>query len=218
MTTSHAHRAWFVLALTAITIVIIGLFYNFNLIPHRQWTNADFGIPDYHSTIDQDGDGLDDQSDILASAWAYLDTQPQYKSIYYAGGYPDDEHGVCTDVVAFALKGAGYDLMELVDADIRVNPSFYDVKIPDKNIDFRRVKNLEVWFRRHAQSLTTDVGQIEEWQGGDIVIFPDHIGVVSDKRNRDGIPFLIHHYSPVQASYEEDALENYKIIGHYRMS
>ena len=67
-------------------------------------------IPAYVSELDQDGDGIDDQTDILQSAWEYLATRPEYKSRYYDGGYPDDGYGVCTDVVAFALKGAGYDL------------------------------------------------------------------------------------------------------------
>lgn len=218
MITGYSHRLWLASALTSLAVLILGLLYSFNIIPHRQYTNADFDIPDYHSAVDKDADGLDDQSDILASARAYLETRPKYQSIYYAGGYPGDEHGVCTDVIAFALRGAGYDLMKLVDADIRANPTLYDVETPDANIDFRRVKNLEVWFRRHAKSLTTDVHDIIEWQGGDFVIFKDHIGLVSDKRNKNGVPFLIHHYSPLQASYEEDVLENYPVIGHYRIS
>lgn len=58
-------------------------------------------------------------------------------------------------------------------------------------------------------------------QDGDIVIFKDHIGIVSDKRNRKGVPFLIHHYSPFQTSYEEDVLERYQNdpeLRHYRMT
>ena len=218
MATGYSHRLWLASALKSLAVLVLGLLYSLNIIPHRQYTNADFDIPDYHSAVDKDADSLDDQSDILASARAYLETKPKYQSIYYAGGYPDDEHGVCTDVIAFALRGAGYDLMELIDADIRANPMLYDVETPDANIDFRRVKNLEVWFRRHAKSLTTDVHDITEWQGGDIVIFKDHIGLVSDKRNKNGVPFLIHHYSPLQASYEEDVLENYQVLGHYRIS
>ncbi len=214
----YSFRLGLILALTAVGVVVIGILYSFHIIPHRQYSNADFGITEYYSSVDHDSDGLDDQSDILISARAYLATNPQYQSIYYATGYPDDNHGVCTDVIAFALKGAGYDLMELIDADIRANPDLYDVEIPDAKIDFRRVKNLAVWFRRHAQNLTTDLKNITEWQGGDIVIFPDHIGIVSDKRNRKGVPFLLHHYSPLQFSYEEDALGRYDIVGHYRLS
>lgn len=206
-----------VIALTVLAIIVVGLLYSFNLIPHRRYTNADFGIADYHSSTDRDGDGVDDQTDILESALAYLATNPQYQSKYYATGYPDDGYGVCTDVVAQALKGAGYDLMALVDADIRAHPEAYDVDIPDANIDFRRVKNLQVYFSRHAQRLSPNLNDTYEWQGGDIVIFPDHIGIVSNYRNRDGIPFLLHHYSPFQSTYEEDALGRYQIIGHYRI-
>lgn len=208
-----------IISTTSLIIIILGVLYSFNVIPHRQYSNADFGIEPYYSSNDQDQDGIDDQSDILESARAYLATQPKYKSVYYATGYPDDDYGVCTDVVAFALKGAGYDLRELLDADVRANSSAYDIEIPDKNIDFRRVKNLQVWLERHAKHLTIDPQQISEWQGGDIVVYSTHIGIVSDHRNRDGVPFLIHHYSPLQLTYEEDALQSYdKIVGHYRIN
>ena len=176
-------------------------------------------VPDFYSTVDADGDGVDDQTDVLDNAQAYVDTQPKYKSRYYQMGYPDDDYGVCTDVVAFALKNAGYDLQALVDADIREHPQWYDIQQPDANIDFRRVRNLKVFFAHHAVVLTTDVSQIEEWQGGDIVIFKKHIGIVSDQRNRDGVPYVIHHNSPWQSVYEQDILEKRSdIVGHYRIS
>ena len=60
----------------------------------------------------------------------------------------------------------------------------YNIDIIDKNIDFRRVKNLQVYFKNNAISLTTDINDITAWQGGDIVIFKKHIGIVSDKRNK----------------------------------
>jgi len=50
-------------------------------------------------------------------------------------------------------------------------------------------------------------------------VFEKHIGIVSDKRNKKGIPYLIHHASPYQLTYEEDILEQRQdIIGHYRIS
>ena len=152
------------------------------------------------------------------NALHYIETEPKYKSVYYQGGYPNDGYGVCSDVVAFALKDAGYDLQILVDEDIAAHPDDYDVEVADANIDFRRVRNLLVYFQNHAVSLTNDLSDIEEWQGGDIVVFPEHIGIISDKRNGKGIPFLIHHASPLQFRYEEDVLERYEIIGHFRIS
>lgn len=152
-------------------IVALYVLYCFNYIPHKKYTNADFNIEAYKSNIDKDNDGIDDQTDILNNANNYIKTNPKYKSKYYNTGYPDDEYGVCTDVVAFALKDAGYDLMVLVNEDIKNNKELYDIDAVDKNIDFRRVKNLKVYFDNNAISLTTDINEIEEWQGGDIVVF-----------------------------------------------
>lgn len=197
---------------------VIFLLYYFNIIPHKYYFNSNFGIINYESLIDKDEDGLFDQLDVLESARAYVETKPKYKSQYYKNGYPTDHHGVCTDVVAFALKASGYDLQELVYEDIKKEPKAYSIEKIDKAIDFRRVINLNVYFKRNHISLTTDLKDLEAWQGGDIVVFPGHIGVVSDRRNRKGIPFLIHHSNPYQFRYEEDVLERYKIIGHYRIS
>ena len=192
--------------------------YVYNYLPHRKYTNADFNIETYKSSVDADNDGIDDQTDILNNVRTYIATKPKYKSKYYDTGYPNDNYGVCTDVVAFGLKDAGYDLQELVDQDIRENRSRYNIKTVDKNIDFRRVRNLKIYFDNYAISLSTSLDDISDWQGGDIVIFPSHIGIVSDKRNKDGVPFLIHHANPYQRYYEEDVLKMYRIEGHYRIS
>ena len=202
-------------------IISFAFLYLFNFIPHRKYTNKDFGIEDYISKTDKDGDGIDDQTDILNNVRNYISKNPKYKSKYYETGYPNDEYGVCTDVVAFGLKDAGYDLMELVNEDIHNNREKYNIETVDKNIDFRRVRNLDIYFRNNHIVLTTDLAQIKEWQGGDIIVFKDHIGIISDKRNKKGIPLLIHHANPLQVNYEEDVLELYGqdyIIGHYRIS
>ena len=206
---------YFIFVLLFLVIITL-ILYMFNVIPHRQFTNEDFGIETYKSLVDKDGDGIDDQTDFLQSVRNYIATKPKYKSKYYRTGYPDDGFGVCTDVIAFGLRGAGYDLMELVNADIKANKKIYQVDIVDKNIDFRRVNNLRIFFERNAKSLTTDLTDIKEWQGGDIIVFKTHIGVVSDKRNWRGIPFIIHNGG---FHFEEDILEyRTDIVGHFRMS
>lgn len=205
--------------LLTLTISVIYILYIFNYIPHQKYTNADFNIKTYISGIDKDEDGIDDQTDILNSVREYIATNPKYKSKYYGTGYPNDEYGVCTDVVAFGLLNAGYDLINLVNDDIKSNSDNYEINIIDKNIDFRRVNNLKVYFDNNAISLTTDITEIEQWQGGDIVVFKKHIGIVSDKRNKKGIPFIIHHANSYQKHYEEDILEmRNDIVGHYRIS
>ncbi len=211
-------KTFLIIVLALVLGIVLYLLYYFNIIPHKKYTNADFKIETYESKIDKDSDGIDDQTDILESVKAYLDTKPKYKSKYYGTGYPDDNYGVCTDVVVFGFLGAGYDLRELVNVDVKNNREDYNIDVIDKNIDFRRVNNLNTYFKHTAISLTLDIKEISEWQGGDVVVFKNHIGIISEHRNKGGIPFVYHHASPRQVSYEEDVLEHYEIIGHYRVS
>ncbi len=195
------------------------IFYQTN---KKTYTAEDFEIEILISKTDYDGDGIDDYTDILEGAKIEAKNKPKYKSAYYSGGYPPDDEGVCTDVIWRALKNAGYYLKDMVDEDIKNNTSEYPRVNgkPDPNIDFRRVPNLKVYFERNQISLTTDLNQIKEWQAGDIVVFGStHIGIISDKRNSKGIPYLIHNTG--QPFREEDVLEVYSkynpISGHYRM-
>lgn len=202
-----------------VLLIILILGYYFLSLSKKSYTDKDFNIKTYVSSKDNDSDGIDDQTDILNNAKEYIKKKPKYKSKYYASGYPDDNYGVCTDVVAYSLLNSGYNLMDLVNWDIQEDYNSYHITTIDKKIDFRRVANLSIYFKNHAINLTTDINKIDEWQGGDIVVFKKHIGIVSDKRNSKGIPYLIHHANPFQLSYEEDILENRKdIIGHYRVS
>lgn len=155
---------------------------------------------------DKDGDGIYDLDDIVRGARKDLAAKPLYKDAYYAGGYPPDNEGVCTDVIWRALQNAGYDLKGMMDRDILENTGDYPRVNgePEPNIDFRRVPNQEAFFKKYADILTTEVKpwdpeNLKLWQGGDIVVFGppyDHVGVVSDKRRADGVPLLIHNAGP----------------------
>lgn len=196
----------------------------FNLLPQRWYKASHFGIETLQSETDYNKNGVDDYRDIMLGARADAKNHPTYDPAYWDGGYPPDDIGVCTDVVWRAFAHAGYSLKDLVDADIAANPELYPRLDPtgvDPNIDFRRVDNLVVFFSRHSTSLTTEVTDIAQWQPGDIVIFGDnysHIGIVSDKRNADGVPWLIHNGG--QPKREEDVLAKYELIhgisGHFR--
>lgn len=215
-----------VFCFVVLAIGAVGLFWAldyFGYIPKKYYTNEDFGIERVKSSNDANGNGIDDYTDILLGARVDAQNKPMYKSAYYAGGYPPDNEGVCTDLVWRAFKHAGYSLKDMVDKDIAENVVLYPrvEGRPDKNIDFRRVKNLKVFFDRHAVSLTLDPLEIDQWQPGDIVIFGrayTHIGIISDKRNKDGIPYLIHNAG--QPNREEDVLLRYAeldtVAGHYR--
>ncbi|MGE5561635.1 MAG: DUF1287 domain-containing protein [Chloroflexota bacterium] len=185
-------------------------------------------VPRIDCPVDTDGDGANDLDEILAGARADAANRPRYRSAYYQGGYPPDDEGVCTDVIWRALKAAGHNLKDLVDADIAAHVLDYPRVMgkPDGNIDFRRVPNLVVFFRKYATALTTDVRpgdatNLAEWQGGDIVVFGnplryDHIAIVSDRRRDDGVPLLIHNYGTY--TREDDMLLDWPtgIAYHFR--
>lgn len=166
---------------------------------------------------DKDDDGIYDLDDIVQGARKDLEAKPSYKDAYYAGGYPPDNEGVCTDVIWRALQNAGYDLKGMMDRDIQAHPGDYPrvAGVPEPNIDFRRVPNQEAFFKKYAKRLTTEIKpwdpeNLKQWQGGDIVVFGppyDHVGVVSDKRRADGVPLLIHNAGPF--TREDNGLLNW---------
>jgi len=172
------------------------------------------------SAIDKDKDGIDDYTDIMLGARGDALNMPTYDDKYWQGGYPPDNVGVCADTIWRALLAAGYNLKDLLDADIKSHPSVYP-RTGDPNIDFRRVRNLRIFFDRHLVQLTLNIYETEQWQPGDIVIMYDdfhHTGIVSDQRNFMGIPYLIHNTG--QKDREEDILMyayyHAKITRHYR--
>ncbi|HPE16286.1 MAG TPA: DUF1287 domain-containing protein [Oscillospiraceae bacterium] len=182
-------------------------------------------VPQLVVTHDADGDGVYDLADLVDGARQSVAAGLTYKSAYYKGGYPPETEGVCTDLIWRAYRAAGWDLKALVDADIASDPAAYPRTngTPDPNIDFRRVENLNIFFSRNAEVLTTtlvprDAENLAQWQGGDIVVVDGHIGMLSNRRNRNGVPYVIHH--PNGKPREENILELWaktgRIDGHYR--
>lgn len=179
----------------------------------KAYNSNDFDLENLKSDIDYDFDGIDDYTDILNGAKKFIAMKPKYKSVYYDGGYPG-EYYVCTDLIWYALNEAGYDFKSMIDKDIKENQDDYDIDVIDSNIDFRRVRNIKVFLDKYTESLTTDGENYKEFQPGDIVVYKDHIALVSDKRNKSGISYIIHHDG--YHKYEEDGLLRKTIIGHYR--
>lgn len=182
-------------------------------------------IDRYLIDSDKDNDGILDADDIIEGARLDVLNKSKYKNAYYTGGYPPAGEGVCTDLVWRAFSSAGYDLKSMIDQDIRENESEYPriTGAPDPNIDFRRVPNHIVFFKRFGTTLTNEINaddpeNLYQWQGGDIVTIknPEHIAIISDKRSEKGVPYIIHNMGPVPR--EEDCLERWsgKITGHFR--
>ena len=147
---------------------------------------------------------------------------PTYRQLDFPRGDVPQETGVCTDVVVRAYRLQNIDLQQLLNVDMKANfsayPKTWGLKSTDKNIDHRRVPNIETYFERHGQSLSmTDESSFKT---GDIVSWrlPNsnlpHIGIVSDKSASDGTPLIIHNIG--RGTQEENILFAYPIKGRYR--
>ena len=193
----------------------------------KQYYNiSDFGFAREISDTDYNNNGKDDYKDILEGEKQYAKLNPKYKSEYYDGGYPPvEKEGVCTDLIWYALKNAGYNLKDMIDKDIKQTrkqkKKVYDIDVVDQNIDFRRVSMQETFFQRYAQILDTDMYSIGQFMPGDIVTFDysEHIAMISDKYTKDAVPYLIQNRDGNQKNKEENRLEKTKmeITGHYRL-
>lgn len=150
---------------------------------------------------------------------------PSYVSIKYPNGDVPAKTGVCTDVVIRAYRKLGIDLQKEVHEDMKTNfskyPKTWGLKTTDKNIDHRRVPNLEVFFARKGETLAI-TKNASNYKTGDIVTWLlagdaiPHIGIVTHIKSNNGNPMLVHNVGSGQVL--EDCLLSWKIVGHYKYS
>lgn len=148
---------------------------------------------------------------------------PQYVTIAYPNGDVPANRGVCTDVVIRAYRKLGIDLQKEVHEDMRNNfsvyPNNWGLKTTNRNIDHRRVPNLMKYFERQKSKLPV-TNNATDYKPGDIVCWSlgrglTHIGLVVNKKSKDGRRYLIIHNIGA-GQVLEDCLFSYTIIGHYR--
>ncbi len=155
-----------------------------------------------------------------------LHYDPAYTSLGYPNGDVPAERGVCTDVLIRAMRDAlGMDLQKLVHEDMAAHfpayPKNWGLKRPDKNIDHRRVPNLQTWLKRKSYQLPLPKpNESEKFLPGDIVtctVPPNlpHVMIVSDKKTSGGVPLIIHNIGG--GTVEQDMLFSFPLTGHYRL-
>lgn len=170
----------------------------------------------------------DDAQTLIAASRAQIGVttayDPSYSALEFPGGDVDRTRGVCTDVIIRALRDAwGIDLQLAVNRDMKAHfaayPQLWGLKATDRNIDHRRVPNLQTLFARIGAVLdpSTDPAAFDP---GDIVTYLlpgnlPHIAIVSDQRGADA-PMILHNIG--RGAQEEDSLFEYPITGHYRLT
>lgn len=146
-----------------------------------------------------------------------------YRRIAYPGGDVPDDVGVCTDVVIRAYRKLGIDLQREVHEEMSRHfdafPKNWGLKRTDRNIDHRRVPNLQRFFERRGASLPVSQ-DAADYQAGDVVTWTlpgnlPHIGIVVAQKSADGQrPLIVHNIG--QGPALQDMLFDYRITGHYR--
>ncbi len=149
---------------------------------------------------------------------------PSYQSLAFPNGDIAPDRGVCTDVVIRALRQAwGIDLQLATNRDMKAAfsayPKTWGLKTTDRNIDHRRVPNLQTLLTRVGTSLPVS-SDPAQFQPGDIVTWMlpgnlPHIGILSDKRATSH-PLVLHNIGA--GAREEDRLFDFPITGHYRIN
>jgi hypothetical protein len=178
--------------------------------------------------VAQAGDGSHVALKVMEAARAQIGITRSYNPAYIRLPYPGGDvplgQGVCTDVVIRAYRAAlKADLQQLVHEDMRASfaayPKKWGLTRPDRNIDHRRVPNLQVFLQRKGLSLPV-TSRAADYAPGDLVtqMLPGnlpHIVVVSDKRSADGErPLVIHNIGA--GAREEDSLFAFPITGRFR--
>lgn len=154
-----------------------------------------------------------------------IDYDPAYFGIDYPNGDVPENKGVCTDVIIRAYRKLNVDLQKDVHEDMVENFELYPnlkkwgMTKTDTNIDHRRVPNLEVFFARKGTKLPVTqnpndykTGEIVTWMINDKL---PHIGIVTNKKSKDGKRNLIVH-NVGGGQVLEDCLFDYKIVGHFK--
>ena len=146
-----------------------------------------------------------------------------YLKLDYPGGDVPANIGVCTDVLIRSYRAAyGFDFQKAVHEDMKANfsayPKNWGLKRTDRNIDHRRVPNLETYLTRQGASLGIS-REPSDFLPGDIVSWRlagrlPHIGIVSDRKAADGTPLIIHNVGVGPS--EDNVLFLYKMNGHFR--
>ena len=190
---------------------------------------------------DKNRNSSNDSKDIVIGAKKQLEIgsknifiEGSGESNYYKGGDPPQDWAICTDIVARSFKEAGYDLREIINEDISENFDEYPLRKlwgqtrPDIDIDYRRIQNMEVFFKRKAQNLTrvfdpASSENLDSWLPGDVVFFDmdkngfsDNAGIISDTTARNGSPKVIFNYIEPGYTVQDNILSKEAITGHYR--
>ena len=184
---------------------------------------------------DRDDDGIPDALDVLIgakkevlNAESYTAQAEDYIGMKYPNGDVPRGIGVCTDVIVRAVRNAGHDLQKQLHEDIAKSKASYPMVkgMGDASIDQRRVGTLLPYFQRHWEKHTAKLDDPKDpLRPGDVIFMdtfpsrsgPDHIGILSDRVDDQGLPLVINNWTDGTVVAEMDLLTFVPVMYRFRL-
>lgn len=217
---------WVILVIALVAVVLFGKpLVSEVLAADKDPTNAQVEM-----IVRQLEESGDFSEKLAAEALKYSEKGVTYDKAYYKIQYPEGDvpadKGLAADLLVRCYRKLGIDLQKEIHMDMvshfRLYPQLWAAPAPDRNIDHRRVPNLQRFLSRKGVTLTTS-SDPAEYKVGDIVIWAlsnaeMHIGIVvpgaAPDRNGSTL-WVVHHPAGGSVKWEK-ALFEQQILGHFR--
>ena len=176
----------FIIIIFCIMVLIL---LNKMVLVKEYYKASDFNIKTVYSKVDYNKNGIDDYSDFLLGAKKIKGKNSSYE-----------------ELMIKVFQYAGYNLDKMVDN------YFKDSKDLENKMD--RISLYKSFINDNATKISINFKKKEEFQPGDFIFLSEGIGLLSDKRDKNGLNYIIVIENGKVV--EKEGLKELDVSGHYR--
>jgi len=158
---------------------------------------------------------------------------PSWQQIDYPWGDVPDHLGTSADLMVRCFRTLDLDLQQMLHLDRKTEPKRYPLQLvtkkqPDRSMDHRRVSFLFVFAKAFLPERPLDLDTPEQaatFLPGDIVFwnkdgregYPGLLGVVLDRRDEAGMPFVATLTPEDARTSGVHRLDEWSLVGHFAL-
>ena len=176
----------FIIIIFCIMVLIL---LNKMVLVKEYYKASDFNIKTVYSKVDYNKNGIDDYSDFLLGAKKIKGKNSSYE-----------------ELMIKVFQYAGYNLDKMVDN------YFKDSKDLENKMD--RISLYKSFINDNATKISINFKKKEDFQPGDFIFLSEGIGLLSDKRDKNGLNYIIVIENGKVV--EKEGLKELDVSGHYR--